>query len=64
MIDITDVNRQLVEQDTALRAELTAAAAQVDDPGLRAVAMMLVAGIAALHERQGNAIVLSLQSAG
>jgi hypothetical protein len=64
MIDIADINRQLVEQDTALRAELAAAAALVGDPGLRAVATMLAAGIAALHERQGNGIVLALHSAG
>ena len=63
MINIADINRHLIEQDTELRAELAATASQVGDPGLRSVAMVLAAGIAALHERQGNAILLMLQSA-
>jgi len=63
VISIANVNRQLVEQDTDLRAGLEALAAQVDDPSLRALAAILVTGIAALHERQGNAILLKLQSA-
>ena len=63
MISIAEVNRQLVEQDAGLRAELAATAAHVDDPSLRALSSILAAGIAALHERQGNAILLMLQSA-
>lgn len=63
MINITDINHQLTEQDAELRAVLSAAADQVADPGLRAVASALAAGIAAMHERQGNAILLMLQSA-
>jgi len=62
MINIAEINRQLTEQDAELRAQLSSAAAQVADPGLRAAAMALAAGIAALHERQGNAILLMLQS--
>ncbi len=63
MINIADINRQLIEQDTAVRAELTAAAARVNGPDLRAVAEMLATGIAALHERTGNMILLMLRSA-
>ena len=49
MIDIADINRQLVEQDTGLRGQTRRCRLQVGDPGLRAVAMSSSAGIAALR---------------
>jgi hypothetical protein len=63
VIDIVDVNRQLVQQDVELRSKLAVSASSISDPSLRAVAMMLADGIAAVHERQGNGILLMLQSA-
>ncbi len=34
----------------------------IDDGSLRAIAEIVAAGLAAIHERQGNQILLSLQS--
>ena len=63
MINVGDINRRIIDQNTALSSELTTAAAQVSDQDLRAVATMLAVGLAALHERQGDAILLMLRSA-
>lgn len=63
MIDITAVNNQLVGQDEALRATFARASSTVvDDPAMRALIEMLAAGLAAIHERQGNLITLMLQT--
>ena len=63
MIDIAELNRQLVEQDEQLRATLAAHVELLDDCSLRTIASLVAEGLAALHERQGNLIVLMLQSA-
>ncbi len=63
MIDVAEVNRRLVDQDATLRSSLEGAAAHVSDPDLRVIADLLAGGIAAMHERQGNAILLMLQAA-
>lgn len=63
MINLEEVSRQLDEQDTALRVELATSAGHIGDPDLRAVAVVLAAGMQALHERQGSAILLMLRSA-
>lgn len=62
MIDIADLNRRLVEQDDELRATLGAMTSGIDDGSLRAIAEIVTAGLVAIHERQGNQILLSLQS--
>ena len=62
MIDVAEINRELVRQDEALRATLTALAAEVDDKRLRVIAELVAEGLAAIHERQGNLILLMLQS--
>lgn len=64
MIDIEVLNRRLVEQDAALRAAFTS---MLDDASLDAdarIARMLAEGLAAIHEHQGNQMVLMLQSGG
>ena len=62
MIDIAAVNRQLAEQDESLRATLTSVTARaIDEPAMKAVVDVLIAGLCAIHERQGNLITLMLQ---
>ncbi len=63
MIDLVDLNRRLVEQDEQLRATLTTLAGHINDDSLRTIVELLVEGLAALHERQGNLIELTLQGA-
>ena len=63
MINVADINRRIIDQNTALYSELTTAATQVSDQDLRAVATMLAVGFAAMHERQGDAMLLMLRSA-
>jgi hypothetical protein len=62
MIDIAALNQELVRQDDALRAAMSAATASISDDSLRAIADLIANGLAAIHERQGNLIVLTLQS--
>jgi hypothetical protein len=62
VINVSEINRQLVEQHAALRTELANAAALIGDTDVRAIADLLASGIAALHERQGNLIPLMLQT--
>ena len=63
MINITAINEELVEQDRALREMLADIADQSPlDPSTRAIVNTLAAGLAALHERQGNLITLMLRT--
>ncbi len=63
MIDIAAINSTLVQQDSSLRERL---AELTEDPSVsastKALLAMLAEGLAAIHERQGNLIVLMLQS--
>ena len=62
MIDIVELNRRLVEQDEQLRATLAEQAGRLEDGSLRTIAELVAEGLAAIHERQGNMIVLMLQT--
>jgi hypothetical protein len=63
MINITAINDELVEQDRSLRDLLADIAEQAPiDPSTRAVIDTLAAGLAAIHERQGNLITLMLRT--
>ena len=63
MINITAINDELVEQDKALRNLLADVAEQTQlDPSTTAIADTLAAGLAAIHERQGNLITLMLRT--
>jgi hypothetical protein len=64
VIDIAALNAKMVEQDEALRNQFAQIADQHDaDPATRAVLDLIGAGLAAIHERQGNLITLMLQTA-
>lgn len=63
MIDIPAFNARLVAQDAELRSRLNAIADTVSpDDRTAALAQLLVEGLAAIHERQGNLITLMLQT--
>lgn len=62
MIDIAEVNARLVEQDEALRVCFAAITGGIGDASLRAIAGLVAEGLSAIHERQGNQILLSLQT--
>jgi hypothetical protein len=63
MINITAINDELVEQDSALRDLFANIADQAPlDPSTRAIVDTLAAGLAAIHERQGNLITLMLRT--
>ena len=62
MINIADLNNRLVQQDEELRATLATLASGIGDESLRAIAEIVAAGLTALHERQGNKILLSMQT--
>ena len=63
MINITAINDELVEQDGALRGLFANIADQAPlDPSTRAIVDTLAAGLAAIHERQGNLITLMLRT--
>lgn len=64
MIDIRALNETLAAQDEALRARFAEILKQEADSANPAAWIELLAeGLAAIHERQGNQIVLMLQSA-
>lgn len=63
MIDVAALNRQLVEQDHALRERF----AQIvegsgADPAQQTLLELISEGLAAIHERQGNAITLMVRT--
>lgn len=63
MINITAINDELLEQDRALRNLLAHIAEQAPlDPSTTAIVNTLAAGLAAIHERQGNLITLMLRT--
>ena len=63
MIDVAALNRQLVEQDDALRERFTQIIGSTSaDPATRALMELVSAGLAAIHERQGNAITLLVRT--
>ena len=63
MINIAAINDELVEQDRALRDLLAHIAEQTPlDSSTTAIVNTLAAGLAAIHERQGNLITLMLQT--
>ncbi len=63
MINVADITQRLMDENSALSFELTSAVSKVGDQDLRAVAALVATGLAALHERQGDAILLMLRSA-
>lgn len=63
MISVADIARRLMDENTALSFELTSSVSKVGDQDLQAVATLVATGLAALHERQGDAILLMLRSA-
>jgi hypothetical protein len=63
MINITDVNNRLAEQDQALRDTFSQIARRFDsDPNTQALIEVLGEGLAAIHERQGNLITILLRT--
>ena len=63
MINIPALNKQLIEQDEALRARFAEVAAGTDlDPGMKALLELVGDGLAAIHERQGNMITLLIRT--
>jgi hypothetical protein len=63
MINIAAIDEQLAEQDRTLRDVLSGIAEQAPlDPSTRAIVDTLAAGLAAIHERQGNLITLMLRT--
>jgi hypothetical protein len=59
MIDVAALNERLVAQDTELRARLGAIVDSIDgDAATSALGQLLVEGLCAVHERQGNLITL------
>ena len=63
MINITEINNRLVQQDEVLRARLAEVAARIEgDSATSALIEVLSESLAAIHERQGNLILLMLQT--
>ena len=63
MINIPALNKQLVEQNEALRSRFADVAASTDlDPAMKALLELVGDGLAAIHERQGNMITLLIRT--
>ncbi len=63
MINIAEINNRLVQQDEALRTHLAEVAARVEgDSATSAIIEVLSESLAAIHERQGNLILLMLKT--
>jgi len=63
MIDITEINNRLADQDQALRDKFSQIAGRLDsDPTTQALVELLSEGLAAIHERQGNLITMLLRT--
>lgn len=64
MIDIKAVNRQLTADNVALRETFAALVeGSGTDQSTKAMMEVLAAGLLAIHERQGLAIAVQLQTA-
>ena len=63
MINVTEVNNRLAEQDQALRDTFAQIARLYDsEPTTQALIELLSEGLAAIHERQGNLITILLRT--
>jgi hypothetical protein len=63
MIDIKAIQGQLTTQDEALRARFAEISSKaVLDPTTSALAELMGEGLAAIHERQGDLMMLMLQT--
>ena len=62
MIDVTAINAGLVRQNEALQAEFARISANAPADATHALIATVVAGLAAIHERQGDMITLMLRT--